>query len=488
VGEAGRARLWRWLGAVRARASIVSVLAVGGALAATSFSVLALLRGSLDRSDTNTARSEAMIVASIASTRGTQGILHHPFPNSIEEMAVQLVDLRGAVLTSSRNVEGEPAMVTSVPASGHFVVSSDVLLRVRRFTDINLHLDNRFVVAALGVRAPLFSGAVLVAYSLGAADHAVDIVEVVLAIAAPALSLLVGALVWWLTGWALRPVEVVRSEVERYSATDLARRVPEPRVRDEVGRLARTMNDMLGRLEAASARQRRLLSDVSHELRNPLAALRAQLEVMAEHPSDITASLLAHPLADVDRMSRMVDDLLTLARIDEGAWHLRMSEVDMDEIVLFHADRLRLVCAVEVSVRGVSAARVVGDEAQLSRMVANLADNAARYAASIVEFAVSIVAGNCELRVRDDGPGVPPDERERIFGRFVRLDESRPLEGGGAGLGLSIVKEIVSAHGGDVWVEDAGPGGGACFRARFPAGARTPGAIVIPDVAPSQLP
>ena len=487
MGEPGHAPLWRWLGTVRARACVVSVLAVGGALAVTSFSVLALLRGSLYRSDANSARSEAMIVASIASTRGTQGILRHPFPNSIEEMAVQLVDLRGAVLTSSRNVRGQPAMVASIPASGHFVVSSDVLLRVRRFTDINLHLDDRFVVAALGVRAPLFSGAVLVAYSLGVADNAVEVVGIVLAIAVPALSLLVGALVWWLPGRALRPVEVVRSEVERYSATDLAQRVPEPPVRDEIGKLARTMNDMLGRLEAASARQKRFLSDVSHELRTPLAALRAQLEVMAEHPSDITAERLAHPVADVDRMSRMVDDLLTLARIDEGAWHLRMSEVDMDEVVLLQADRLRLVCPVEVSVRGVSAARVVGDEAQLSRLVANLADNAARYAASIVEFAVSIVAGNCELQVRDDGPGVPPGERERIFGRFVRLDESRPLEGGGTGLGLAIVKEIVSAHGGEVWVEDTGPGSGACFRARFPAGPGVPGPTVVAGVVAGGL-
>jgi signal transduction histidine kinase len=454
---------------VRARAAIVSVLAVGGALGATSVSVVLLLRGALYQNAGNTARSEAQIVASVVSTRGTRGLLHHPVPNAIEEMAVQLVGPDGTVLTSSRNIRGEPAMLPTMPVGQRTVVSGPVVLRVRRFTHINLNLDSRFVVAATGVLSPNFDGTVLVAYSLGAADHATELVLLVLSIAAPALAVLAGGLVWVLTGWALRPVEAVRAEVATLSAVDFSRRVPEPPVADEVGRLARTMNDLLGRLESASLRQRRLLSDVSHELRNPLAALRAQLEVMAEHPSQLTGPSLSGPLADVERMGRMVDDLLTLARIDEGMLRLRVSDVDIDELVLFHADRLRLQVPVEVSVRGVGAARVRGDEAQLSRAVANLAENAGRYARGKVEFSVEAHERWCTLTVRDDGPGIPEQERERVFERFVRLDEARPLEGSGAGLGLSIVKEIVTAHGGSVGVEGTGPG--TVFVVRLPLAA-----------------
>jgi signal transduction histidine kinase len=331
------------------------------------------------------------------------------------------------------------------------------VLHVRRFTHVDLDLDSRFVVAAVGYQGRSFSGTVLVADSLGAADHAVGLVTLVLSVALPVLALLVGFLVWALTGWSLRPVELIRSQVAGLSALDLHRRVPEPAVQDEIGRLARTMNAMLGRLEVSSDRQRQLVADVSHELRNPLAALQAQLEVAVAHPKGSTAALLQGSIAEVNRLSQLVNDLLTLARFDEDPLSLHLGPVDLDDLALFHADRLRARGKVEVSVAGVSAVRLVGDETQLTRVVANLADNAERYARH-VEFAVSRRENDVLLAVTDDGPGIPADERERIFERFVRLDSARAHRGAGAGLGLSIVREIVHAHGGQVWVEDAGPG------------------------------
>src|SRR5579875_989218 len=361
----------------------------------------------------------------------------------------------GDILASSRNVAGQAAMVDVAPRPGKLVVSTGVKLRVKRFTHVRLHLDQRFVVAALGLSKPV-RGTVLVAYSLGGGDMVKKKVARSLSAGLPLLALLVGVLVWVTTGWSLRPVERIRSQVARISATDLSSRVPEPPALDEVGQLARTMNEMLGRLQAASDRQHRLIADVSHELRNPLAALQAQLEVASEHPT--TPGMIEGAVAEVKRMSQLVEDLLTLARIDEGMLRLRRSEVDLDDIVLEAADRLRQRGKVEVSVKDVKAARLYGDGVLLSRVVANLADNAERYARGRVDFAVEAKGQHYELSVTDDGRGVPWFERERIFERFVRLDSARAHDGNGAGLGLAIVREIVAAHGGEVWVEDAQPG------------------------------
>jgi signal transduction histidine kinase len=427
-----------------------------------------LLRNSLYQSATNTAKAEAVAISFVVTTRG---LVPAPLPISNEEMAVQVIGASGNVVRSSRDIAGQPAMADLLPAPDRFATATNVVLRVRRFTHVHLDIDDHFVVAAFGLRGPGDSRSILVAYSLGAADHAINLVELSLGIAFPVLALLVGALVWVLTGWALRPVEAIRAEVAELSATDLRRRVPEPPVNDEIGRLARTMNAMLKRLEASNDRQRQLVADVSHELRNPLAALQAQLEVAAAHPGTASQSMLEGSVVEVNRMSQLVDDLLTLARLDEGMLRLRPADVDLDELVFVQADRLRAQGKVDVSAKGVSAARVRGDEAQLARVVANLSDNAQRYARNRVEFATAQRGEFYHLMVTDDGPGVPWFERERIFERFVRLDTARAHEGNGAGLGLAIVREIVTAHGGEVWVEDAQPG--ARVVVRLPATTQT---------------
>jgi signal transduction histidine kinase len=472
------ARRLGWLGAVRARAAIVSLFIVGVAFALSGTGVILLLRGSLYQSATNTAKAEAAAISFLISERGS---VPHSLPVTSEEMAAQIISANGNVLRSSRDIPGQPAMADLSPAPGKFAVSTGVVLRVKRFTHVRLDLDDRFVVAAIGTDGPGSARSVLVAYSLGAADHAIELVEMSLGIAFPVLALLVGALVWALTGWAFRPVEAIRADVAELSATDLRRRVPEPPVNDEIGRLARTMNAMLARLEASGDRQRQLVADVSHELRNPLAALQAQLEVAAAHPGTASQSMLEGSVVEVNRLSQLVEDLLTLARMDEGMLRLRPADVDVDELVISQAERLRAEGRVDVSVKGVGAARVRGDEVQLARVVANLSDNAQRYARHLVEFATVEQGSFCDLVVTDDGPGVPWFERERIFERFVRLDSARAHEGTGAGLGLAIVREIVTAHGGEVWVEDARPG--ARMVVRLPRASET-----APPVAGHQRP
>lgn len=456
---------------MRVRASVAALAIVGTAFALSAVGVVWSLRSSLDSSTTNTAAAEALDIASFITARDR---IPHRLSISLEDMAAQVVSSSGQVLSASRNIAGQPPMVDLTAAPGQLRTRPRVVLHPRilrhRIRRLDLDLDYRFAVAAVGFEAEGRSGTVLVANSLGAADHAVGLVEVLLAAALGGLALLVAALVWALTGRALRPVERIRAEVAELSATNLRRRLPEPATKDEVGRLARTMNSMLERLAASTERQRQLVADVSHELRNPLAALGAQLEVATLDPS-AAPELLRESIAEVEAMSSMVDDLLTLARMDEGMLPPRRDEVDLDELALSQADRLRSRGRVKVSVRGVEGARLLGDEGQLSRLIANLADNAERHAGSAVTFSVRHEGEVVVLEVTDDGPGVPPEHREAIFERFVRLDSARSHRDAGAGLGLAIVREIARAHGGSVGVEDASPG--ARFVVRLPV--RPPG-------------
>ncbi|MDA8292002.1 MAG: HAMP domain-containing sensor histidine kinase [Actinomycetota bacterium] len=455
---------------MKVRAAFAAALIVGAAFAASGAVATSLLRSTLYTSATGAARAEAFDIASFIETRGR---VPRRLPVAAQEMAAQVVGVGGRVVTSSANVAGLAPMLSRLPAPGASSTGLDanVHLRPGRFGETVL--DYRFAVVAQGLAGGPVRGAVLVAYSLGASDKAVALVDRTLLVVLPVLAVLVGALVWLLTGRALRPVELIRAEVAELSGGDLSRRVPVPVARDEIGRLASTMNLMLARLETATSRQRQLVADVSHELRNPLAALRAQLEVAVSDPGEDTAELLHGSVADVDRMTGLVNDLLTLARIDEGTAPASVSEVDLDELVLESAESLGRRGRVEVSVAGVGAARLRGDAAQLRRVVRNLADNAERHARSRVAFAVRDEGESVVLAVSDDGPGVPEDMRERVFERFVRIDESRSRRESGAGLGLAIVREIVRAHGGEVWVEDGAPG--ARFVVRLPESRRPSG-------------
>jgi signal transduction histidine kinase len=209
---------------------------------------------------------------------------------------------------------------------------------------------------------------------------------------------------------------------------------------------------MLARLESAEQRQRALVSDAAHELRSPLASIRLQLEVALGHPEGQHWPETAEGvMEDAMRLSRLAEDLLALARLDErGGVPARSEPVDLDEVVRQTADRYgeaRLTVCDPVVVRG--------DALDLSRVLTNLVDNAVRHTASKVEIALT---SDGVLTVTDDGPGIPEQDRERVFNRFTRLDSGRSRDEGGAGLGLAIVLETVRAHGGGVVLEDASPG------------------------------
>jgi signal transduction histidine kinase len=224
---------------------------------------------------------------------------------------------------------------------------------------------------------------------------------------------------------------------------------------------------MLARLERGRAAQHRLVSDASHELRSPLATITAALEMASGRPELMDNELIDESLLpEARRMHQLIEDLLLLARSDEDAMELRHDDVDIDDLLLAEAGRLRAIGSVHIVTR-IEACRTVGDRAALARVVRNLVDNAVRHASSTVTMDCRPDAAHAVITIADDGPGIPAQDRERVFERFVRLDPTRTRSSGGSGLGLSIVEQIVRSHHGTVEVGDAA-NGGAVFTLTLP--------------------
>jgi signal transduction histidine kinase len=217
---------------------------------------------------------------------------------------------------------------------------------------------------------------------------------------------------------------------------------------------------MLGRLERAQQRQQRFVSDASHELRSPVAAIRQHAEVAFAHPDATPVDELAREVVDeAERLQWLVDDLLLVARADEHTLAVEHDEVDVDDLALDEARRLRDATDLRIDTTGVAAGRVEGDRSLLARALRNLGDNAARHARTVIALTVTQSGGVVRVAVDDDGPGIPLAERTSVFERFIRLDDARARDTGGTGLGLAIVHEVATAHGGTVAAQESRLGG-----------------------------
>jgi signal transduction histidine kinase len=290
-------------------------------------------------------------------------------------------------------------------------------------------------------------------------------------IGAVGLVALLGAVTTFAIGQALRPVERMRDQVESIAGSAPAPVLEVPPGRDELAKLAETLNRVLDRLRRADSSRRAFVADAGHELRSPLATIRVLLDRLAEdRPLEERRLVAARASAEVDRLAMLVDDLLILASAAERALPIAPAEVDLDDVVLAEAGVLR-TRGMPVSVH-VEPARVVGDAARLGRVVRNLLENAERHRENVVRLRLEHQRGTAVLTVDNDGPPVAAEDRERIFGRFVRLDDSRTRDTGGTGLGLAIVAEIVKAHGGTVEATES-PEGWCRFVVRIPLEGRS---------------
>lgn len=439
---ANRAYRWIWRLSLRARLTLLAtaVLAIGLGAGGTLL-VGTVTTALFSNAETGLRQTTDNVVALVRANQ-----LPDVLPAAPSQY-VQVVNGRGQVLAHSTTADAFVSLVSAsklaAAASGGSRLSMDEHEPGRdgplwvQVTAAGAGDDLRYVIVATSIKDAIDGGKV-VRNSVG--------------IGFPILLLVLGGLSWMVVGATLRPVESLRRGAAEITGSGGARRLPVPDAQDEVQRLAVTLNDMLSRLEVARDRQRAFVADAAHELRSPLASLRTQLEIAARRSPELSTEDL---LAEIDRLSRLVDDLLLLARMDAGmVAPPRSEQVDMAEVARGMAKRhdgVEVVAPAEVPL-------VTGDRDQLSRVVANLLDNAVRHARTTVRVAVSSAAGEVVVRVSDDGPGIAAEDRARVFERFTRLDDSRARDDGGVGLGLAIVADLVRAHGGTVALDDASPG------------------------------
>ena len=307
--------------------------------------------------------------------------------------------------------------------------------------------------------------------SIQEVQDGVDAVEDALKIIVPVVVLLLGAAIWITVGRTLRPVRDISRRVAAISGSTLDERVPEPSGDDEIAELAGLMNEMLDRLESASERQRAFVTDASHELKSPLATIVAVAEIakISSDPQRL-AALAPKIETEARRIQDLAADLLDLARLDAQRDRRDFSTVDLSAVCREVANRLD-DADIDIAVSSNGIVRAHGSGTQIERAVFNVVENAVCHAASQVQITTMSSAAVVRAVVEDDGAGIAPADRERVFDRFVRLDESRQRDSGGAGIGLSLVKAIVDRHSGAVGIGESTALGGAAVFLELPRAA-----------------
>ena len=448
-------RKWWSRRSLRARFTIAASTVMAAAIAAAAGLLIWRVHDELIAGLDATATSQALEVATT-----TAGSNRPTIPASLAPgTAAQVVTESGRVVASSANLAGESRLFTFPPNSAR--------TSLRTVPATPLGDNDPYRVAAVSTAGP--DGTRHVVYvGLPIAEVTTSITELTaaLALGGPALAAVLAGITWLLVGRALAPVDVLRQQAADITVTDLHERVDVPPTDDELARLAITLNELLARIESSLDQQRQFVADAAHELRSPVAAILAQLEVEQSYAAGATGPGAEAVIREVRRLSQLVDDLLALARL--GASPRRATiPVDLDDVVLAEIDALRHRTDLVLDASGVKAARVQGDPSLLTRVVRNLLDNAARYARSRITVLLDNSGDDALLTVADDGPGIQEEQRQRIFERFTRLEDGRSRDVGGVGLGLSIVLEVVTAYEGSVRVEDNLPG--ARFTIRLPA-------------------
>ncbi|MET1060662.1 MAG: ATP-binding protein [Nocardioides sp.] len=442
---------------LRARTTALVVLVTGLTLAAGGWALVLTLQARITASNDRVDRAQLRELVASAQ----DGRLAATITDVGEEGVAQVVDARGRVLARSSNIRDADRIGPEAPGPRPVVATVDAP------DDQEIERYRLWAVSAPTPDGPVTA---YVGTSEESVHEASRTLTGTLLIGIPLVTALLGLATWLILGRALRRVDAIRSEVDSITESELYRRVPTSPVDDEVGRLATTMNGMLARLETSSARQRDFVADASHDLQGPLAAQRAQLEVALASSDGVDVPMLARDLlAGTSDMERLVRDLLFLATDDSGAPPPAPVPLDLDVILLEEVARLRPATGVHLDTAGVSAAPVRGDAGELRRLVRNLLENAARYAASTVRVTAAVDGDRVRVEVADDGPGVPGEDADLIFERFHRGDAARTRDDGGSGLGLAIARTVARRHGGELTLDPVSDG--ARFVLLLPLGA-----------------
>lgn len=423
---------------------LVGVIGVALALLVGGTAFYGALTFAVDRTLDNEALASAQEVAALVDADQ----LPNPVPVSGAQV-VQVVDAEHRVVGGSATADRLVPLLRA-PELARAVAGEAVVIPGSRAA-LSTPLRVR-AVAAGPSNAPV---SVLVALPVGDVLASRAALRRGLLILFPLVLAAMAAVAWRVIGSTLRPVEELRVGAERISGTSRAERLAVPAASDEIQALAVTLNRMLDRLADSRARQRSFVADAAHELRSPLASIRTQLEV-AERLKE-GGSLPAELLIDVDRLARLVEDLLLLARVDaDTRGPARQDRLEVADL-LAEVAASQTGSRVPVTVRTQGEPQLVGDRDELRRACQNLVDNAVRHATSAVEVEAVLADDEVRLVVRDDGPGLSADERERVFERFTRLDDARGRSLGGTGLGLPIARELVTRAGGTLSFADAPP-------------------------------
>ncbi len=446
-------RTWWRRRTLRARLMIIGVAGLTLSLFAGAVALLGVLGVVLQRSVDAEIESTARHIASLVDSNQVPVPVQAPAAD-----LVQVVDERGRVRHSSP--EADP-LVSMLPARDIARLRAGERLTVPGGPSTVDGGPMRIVGVPAG--PPNDPQTVIVARSMVDVVRGLGLLRTYLLVVFPLLLLASALVAWRVIGGTLRPVEQLRRGAEEITGSGpaAASRLPVPGGNDEIHRLAVTLNGMLDRLEAGRARQREFVADAAHELRSPLTNIRTQLEVARRlGPTADWPAVGDDVLIDTTRLASLVDDLLLLARVDAAPLPSRVEPVDLHALAGEVVARPRESdedSPTEVRVVSDAPLWTVGDPDELRRVVANLVDNAVRHARTGVEVAATREGDRALLTVTDDGPGIPPADRARVFERFTRLDDSRALDTGGAGLGLAIVREVVRRHRGTVTLTDADP-------------------------------
>lgn len=442
---------------IRGRSAVISGIIIALALAVSGVATLTMLHRQNENSTRTVATLRAQEMADEISAGGLPRLDEDDKTPGGGVEITQVIDEAGTVVDGSSETPHTPiaGIDRAVDGTMHYVTGVSVPGK-----------DTTFNVAMRTTRHAGRTYTVLAAAS-GESLHRGEItVATILLIEFPIILLIAAGVGYLLIGRSLAPVSRITAQAEEITASSLGRRVPVSRPHDEIRSLAITVNAMLDRLESSHDAQVRLVGDASHEPRSPLTTIVGLLDLAddTETPVDIE-TVRTILLPEVRRMTRMVDDLLLLARADENGLRTHPVDIDLDDLVLAEAARVRALGRARVTIH-IEPIRVHADPDLLGRALRNLTDNAVRHAASAVWLTMHETGGWAVITVGDDGPGIPEQQRDRIFDRFARLDQDRRAADG-AGLGLAIVRQIVDTHRGQIHVRD-GAHGGAAFELRLP--------------------